>query len=101
MKRRGPGYLIVKGKKLEKKLNSEGKTVKDFANRMFIEMSEAYRILSGERAGVDIARKFITRYGADFAHLYIDWAAMGMSDPYPTIKKRNIKTRHYDRRNTA
>ena len=101
MKRKRPGFLILKGYELEEKLNSDGKTVKDFANTMGLEMREAYAVLLGEKLGVDIARRFITRYGADFAHEYIDWAAMGMTDPYPKIRKRCINTRYYEKRNNA
>ena len=93
-----PGYLIIKGYELEEKLNSEHKTVKDFANAMRVDMAEAYSILSGEKVGVDAARRFITYYGADFAHEYIDWEAMGMKDPMLKNKKRNIQARHFYRR---
>ncbi|GHU97996.1 hypothetical protein FACS1894211_00970 [Clostridia bacterium] len=97
-KRIPPGFMILKGEELERELNDQGKTVRDFANALDIEMIEAYGILSGEKEGIDIARRFVKHYGADFAHGYIDWKAMAMTDPYCGSKKRNVKTRHYDRR---
>ena len=76
-----PGYLIIKGWKLEKYLNSKGKTVRDFADALDIEMKEAYRILSGGKVGLEIARRLINYYGAGQARKYIDWEAMGIKDP--------------------
>jgi len=98
-KQKPPGYLVLKGEELETELNALGKTVRDFANSLGLEMQDAYGVLSGEKIGVDTSCSFITRYGADFAHEYIDWSFMGMANPYPRIKKRCVKTRHFDRRN--
>ena len=94
-----PGYLILKGEELETKLNASGKTVGDFANALEIEMEEAYKLLSGDKIGYEFARRFINHYGAEFAHLYIDWKAMGMSDPYLSFKKRLVGKHGYNRRN--
>ncbi|MCL2675116.1 MAG: hypothetical protein FWE84_00765 [Firmicutes bacterium] len=94
-----PGYMILKGKELEKELNASGKTAISFADTMDIRVIIAYTMLSGKKAGLEISRRFIYRYGADFAHNFIDWATMGMADPYDKIGKRHIITRHYERRN--
>ena len=94
-----PGFLIIKGNELERDLNACGKTVRDFADDLDITISEAYGLLSGEKAGADIARKFINRYGAEYAHRYIDWENMGMADPYPKMKKRNVSKCHFNRQN--
>jgi hypothetical protein len=93
-RRRPPEFLILKGEELEKWLNSRGKTVRSFADALEIEMAQGYGLLSGEKAGLEISRRFIYYYGADFAHEYIDWAAMGMTDPFSKSKKRNIRERN-------
>ncbi len=94
-----PGFMAVKPDVMDRVLVFGGQTVGSFANTLDIEMAVAYAILSGERIGVDLARKFIKHYKAEFAHRYIDWAAMGIPDPYRRIRKRNIKVRHYNTRN--
>ena len=99
-KHKVPEFLIVKGEEFETALNADGETVSDFADALDIEMTEAYGILSGEKVGSEISRRFINHYGADHTHKYIDWEAMGMTDPYEKIKKRCVKTRYYDRRSS-
>jgi len=81
-----PGYLIIKGWKLEKMLNAKGKTVRDFADALDIKMIEAYEILSGKKVGLEIARRFINHYGADYANRYIDWTSMGMDEKSQLLK---------------
>jgi len=95
-----PGFMIVK-RSMERALKRKGKTVADFANELELDMKEAYGVLSGEKTGVDFARRFIRCYGADYAHKYIDWRAMGMADPYETIMKREVDMRAYDDRRCA
>jgi hypothetical protein len=99
-RRKRPGFMILKGCELERKFGESGRTVRSFADVMDIEMGEAYRILSSEACGLEIARRFITRCGADFACEYIDWGAMGIKDPLKKSKKRKIITRHYDSNTT-
>ena len=94
-----PGFLIIKGENLERDLNACGKTVRDLADDLNIPMSEAYNLLSGEKAGVEIARRFINHYGAEYAHRYIDWENMGIADPYPKMKKRNVSKSYFNRQN--
>ena len=96
-----PQFLVVKTDVMERVLAFSGKTVKAFANDLGIKTEQAYSLLSGEKVGVDIARKFINHYKAEYAHRYIDWAALGIPDPYRKMRKRSIVSRHFDRRGRA
>jgi len=92
MKRKTPGFLILKGCELEIDLNVCDKNVRDFADTLDIEMLDAYKLLSGERTGIEISRRFINRYGADYAHGYIDWEAMGIKNPLNKNWRKRKKT---------
>jgi hypothetical protein len=94
-----PGFMVVKPDVMERALEFGGRTVGDFAEALEIDMALAYVILSGERIDIHPASRFINHYKAEFAHRYIDWALMGIPDPYRKIRKRNVKTRYFDRHN--
>ncbi|MCL2369693.1 MAG: hypothetical protein FWC80_00455 [Firmicutes bacterium] len=96
-----PGFLVVKPDVMYKVLAFAGKTVLAFAEDLDIEPIEAYSLLSGEKMGKDIAKKFIIHYKAEYAHRYIDWEILGLSDPYLNIRKRNIRSRNFYQCNTA
>ena len=92
--REPPGFMVVKVDVIERVLIFSGDTVLNFANDLDVDMLIAYKILSGEKMGVHPSRSFINHYRAEFAHRYIDWAVMGMCDPYRKFRKRNVKKRH-------
>jgi hypothetical protein len=72
------GYIIVKGTVVEKDFNAKGWTVRDFADALNIEMRQSYELLSGEKIGIEMARKFINHYKLNTAIQFLDWRKMGV-----------------------
>lgn len=53
----------------------------DFASILDIEVTESYKLLSGEPANYFVAKKFIYFFQASLAKEFIDWDTMGVSLP--------------------
>ena len=70
------GFMVIKGWLVERDFNARGLTVRDFADALGIEMREAYKLLSGEKIGIGLARKFVMCDKIDKAMKYIDWHNM-------------------------
>lgn len=88
-----PGFMVVKADVMEQYLTRAEMTPGEYAADLDTFMYEAYMLLSGEKIGIHLSRRFIRRHTARFAHFYIDWRAMSMSDPFPGIKKEIIKAK--------
>lgn len=73
------GYIIFRGEMIERDFNAYGWTVRDFADALDINMKQAYQLLSGEKIGLNIARKFIHYHKIDKTMEYIDWSAIPMA----------------------
>ena len=86
-----PGYMILKKNCAELLLRSYYNSPKYYALSLGIPITEAYKLLSGERVNSHTAIKFLNRYKAHIARWLIDWAAMGMEDPYPNIWRMMIE----------
>lgn len=88
-----PMFMALKVEIMERYLIRAKMTPSEYAADLDIFVYEAYSLLSGEKIGVHLSRRFIKRHEARFAHNYIDWQTMGMVDPFPNIKKEIIESK--------
>ena len=73
--------MLIKPKALSEYLDKNGMTVAGLACKMSVKACEVEKLLNGETAGVNLARKFIYCIGADTAQHLIDWDALGKKNP--------------------
>jgi len=88
-------FMIVKSKPLTNLLEKLSWTVWDFAAELGISVTEASKLVLGEKVGCQTAWSFISYFKANVAHEFIDWETMDMDNPYHKIKKMNIRSRSF------
>lgn len=74
--------MKVKTKMLQAFLQTKGMTKEVFAEEIEVNLSEVEKMLNGEAVDEKTARKFIYYLGAGEAQRFIDWKAIGKTNPF-------------------
>ena len=73
--------MKVKAALLQAYIDKQSLTIADFARETEMSIADIERLLGGEAVDKPTARKFIYFFGAVEAQIFIDWAAMGITNP--------------------
>jgi transcriptional regulator with XRE-family HTH domain len=74
--------MKVRIEKLRQYLKENGMSNAELARDMGVSLAEVTKMLDGEAVGVNTTRKFIRYFTADEAQDYIDWEAIGKTNPF-------------------